>query len=663
MATRRDNVAHPTGTVGSRQIAIPQTTLEPMVSASVRPVQGQPATLPTGLVVPRRAALATATAGFLAACGETPSGSPVYRNALADVPRHRTLHLMNGSMPARFTDTGIGNPYHYSASHQTGHAAMWEPLFYFSAFGVGLIPWLAHDFVYNGASDEVRLRIRKDAVWADGKPFSPRDVAFTILALADAPTSIPFAADVRAQVKDAFTDGDQHVVIRFKAPSPRFVFDFLTFKFDTGLKILPEHVFRGKSLIEFDFHDPDAGWPFGTGPYRISRWTDTWKFLDRREDYWGARTEFTTMPGPERIVMVPYGDENRLAMGMTRGEFDHSWTVLHSTARALVGEGVDGARTGGTLDGAYSPAGKPKAGTALSERMALMTYSFGRAPYGNIDWWPLSLWFDTRVAPFDDPAIRWAISFAIDRRRLVDIGQEGFGEATPLPYPSFRALEPYLEAVKYRLWEFPSNRYAPKETTKRLEQRGFRRDPEGYWARDGARVRIPILGHPQWADMGPVLAELLRREGFDATYDQPPDWLDRIRSGRATAWIYGHGGSIVDPHFTLTLFHSRNAIVEGASAGGAGGSYSRWTDKEFDGIVNEMEQVPVADRRMLDLFPKAMDVWLRDLPNIPLVQSFHHNVMSQVYWVGWPSILNPYANDAFWHLTWPLVLRKLKPVR
>ncbi|NBP78162.1 MAG: hypothetical protein EBU62_11790, partial [Proteobacteria bacterium] len=112
-----------------------------------------------------------------------------------------------------------------------------------------------------------------------------------------------------------------------------------------------------------------------------------------------------------------------------------------------------------------------------------------------------------------------------------------------------------------------------------------------------------------------------------------------------------------------TLFHSRNAIVEGASAGGAGGSYSRWTDKEFDGIVNEMEQVPVADRRMLDLFPKAMDVWLRDLPNIPLVQSFHHNVMSQVYWVGWPSILNPYANDAFWHLTWPLVLRKLKPVR
>jgi len=76
-----------------------------------------------------------------------------------------------------------------------------------------------------------------------------------------------------------------------------------------------------------------------------------------------------------------------------------------------------------------------------------------------------------------------------------------------------------------------------------------------------------------------------------------------------------------------------------------------------------MEQVPVADRRMLDLFPKAMDVWLRDLPNIPLVQSFHHNVMSQVYWVGWPSILNPYANDAFWHLTWPLVLRKLKPVR
>ncbi|NCV23291.1 MAG: hypothetical protein EBV45_15300, partial [Chloroflexi bacterium] len=67
MATRRDNVAHPTGTVGSRQIAIPQTTLEPMVDASVRPVQGQAATLPTGLVVPRHAARNPAVAVAMAA--------------------------------------------------------------------------------------------------------------------------------------------------------------------------------------------------------------------------------------------------------------------------------------------------------------------------------------------------------------------------------------------------------------------------------------------------------------------------------------------------------------------------------------------------------------------------------------------------------------------
>ena len=60
------------------------------------------------------------------------------------------------------------------------------------------------------------------------------------------------------------------LVVRFGSPSPRFLFDYLTFKYDTGLKILPEHVFRGRKLADFDFYDPGAGWPFGTGPYRVT---------------------------------------------------------------------------------------------------------------------------------------------------------------------------------------------------------------------------------------------------------------------------------------------------------------------------------------------------------------------------------------------------------
>jgi peptide/nickel transport system substrate-binding protein len=614
---------------------------------------------PFGKHIDRRSWLTLAAGGVASACSPTTATGI----ALPDIPRHRTLHVMNGTMVGRFGDTGVGNPYHFNATHYTGHTAVWEPLFYFSAVGPGMIPWLALDFTYRDDARELTVRLRDGVRWGDGKPFTARDVAFTLLAVAGSPPTVAFSQDLKAQVRDAFALDPLTLVVRFVAPSPRFLFDYLTFKYDTGLKILPEHVFRGRKLADFDFYDPGAGWPFGTGPYRVAAWTDTWKFLDRRDDWWGSQVQFADLPGPERIVVVPYADENRLAMGMTRGEIDHSWTMVHSTARALVGEGVDGARTGGNLDGAYAPAGKPQSGTALSERMALMTYSFGRPPYGNVDWWPLSLWFDTRVPPFNDARLRWAISFAIDRRRLVDVGQEGFGEPTALPYPSFRALEPYLESVRYRLWEFPSNRYAPREVAKRMEVLGYRRDGAGFWARDGERLQIPIVGHPQWADLGPVLAELLRLEGFDAKYDQPPDWLDRIRTGRATAWIYGHGASVVDPHFTLTLFHGRNASAESAAAGGAGGSWSRWSDPAFDRIVDQMNQVPVGDRRMLDLFPEAMDVWLRDLPNVPLVQSFHHNVMSQVYWVGWPSILNPYVNDAFWHLTWPLVLRRLKPVR
>ena len=34
--------------------------------------------------------------------------------------------------------------------------------------------------------------------------------------------------------------------------------------------------------------------------------------------------------------------------------------------------------------------------------------------------------------------------------------------------------------------------------------------------------------------------------------------------------------------------------------------------------------------------------------------------MNTTYWTGWPTKDDPYVNGAFWHLTFQLVLNKLK---
>ena len=67
------------------------------------------------------------------------------------------------------------------------------------------------------------------------------------------------------------------------------------------------------------------------------------------------------------------------------------------------------------------------------------------------------------------------------------------------------------------------------------------------------------------------------------------------------------------------------------------------------------------DPQLVELFRAAMDIWLRELPAIPLVQWYHRIPHNETYWVGWPSEENPYANSAFWHKTLLLVLLGLKP--
>jgi peptide/nickel transport system substrate-binding protein len=125
----------------------------------------------------------------------------------------------------------------------------------------------------------------------------------------------------------------------------------------------------------------------------------------------------------------------------------------------------------------------------------------------------------------------------------------------------------------------------------------------------------------------------------------------------------GHGASIADPYYTMFLFSSENSVPKDTTSGGGGNQWSRWSNKDFDAIIEKMNNIPMGDPRVLDLFHDAMAIWLKELPNLPFIQWFHRIPMNTTYWQGWPTVLNSYCNGAFWHLTFPLVLHKLKPAQ
>jgi peptide/nickel transport system substrate-binding protein len=563
---------------------------------------------------------------------EAPAEQPAAPSSeLKDVPRERTLVLMFGGDGTQFTDTGLGNPYATGASHQMGSAALWEPLAYYSAFADETIPWLATDWQYNDDFTELTVNIREGVEWSDGTPFTARDVAFTLNMLRDNAPTLTRSTIVQSSVKEAVAVDDQTVQITFLAPRPRFMFDQLMFKFDTGIYIVPEHIYKDvEDIAAFEFYDPEKGWPLATGPYKISEWTNTQKFIDRRDDWWAVKTGFAEkLPEVERILVIPRADDTLMTQRIVNNEVD---AILDLRANTI--------------------------GQTVAQNPAIITHTLTDLPLGYIDWWPTSLWFNHEDGPFTTKEVRWAVSYSIDRQQMLEVGLQGSGIITPLPFPQYPPLEPYFEAAKPLLEKYPTNEFNLDKAAELMQGQGYEKDGEGFWVKDGARVPTVISGWQVFTDIGPIIAEQLRRAGFEAEFITPADNGQRISDGTQKIWLNGHGGSINDPFTTLDFYTSKYWAPIGEPTAQA----SRFKNTEYDAIVDQMAATPASDPGYMDLYLAAMEIWLENLVEAPIQQWLHRIPMNTTYWKNWPTAEDPYVNGAFWHLTFPLILHRLEPV-
>lgn len=568
-----------------------------------------------------------------AEAGGAAAAAPAPVAGLRQVPRERTLILMFGGDGTQFTDTGLGNPYAAGSTHQIGSAALWEPLYYYSAFADEHIPWLAESYEYNDDFTELTIQIRSGVEWSDGVPFTAGDVAFTLKMLQDHAPSLRLSTEVKNWVESAVAVDDATVKITFFDPRPRFMLEYLSFKFDTGIYIVPEHVFGELTATEdiqgFTYYDNEQGWPLATGPYKIVEWTNTQKFMDLREDWWGAKTGFAELPAVERILMLPRADDTRMVQLIVNDEVDSVLDLRASTIPETV-----------------------------RQNPSIITHTGQELPFGYVDWWPTSMWFNCDEGqPYAAKELRWAVSYSINRQQMLEVALGGSGEITPLPFPRYPALQPFFDAAAPLLEKYPTNEYNPEKAAELLEGQGYAKDSGGFWAKEGERLQAIISGWQVFTDIGPVIAEQLRQNGFEADFITPTDNGTRIAEGTQKIWLNGHGGSFSDPFTTMDFYTSKHFRPQGEPA-----AYpSRWRNEEYDAIVDEMATTDPQAANYMDLYLAAMEIWLDNLVDAPIQQWFHRIPMNTTYWSGWPTQDDPYVNGAFWHLTFPMILRKLQP--
>jgi peptide/nickel transport system substrate-binding protein len=596
--------------------------------------------------VSRRQFLQT-TAGFagsllaLAAAGGTAAPAfaapAVFAQATPpDVPRNRTMISagLGGEMPGGYTDIDNFNPFSPGLSRSGFYQAATEPLFYYNMLGDDFTPWLAEGYAYTPDNTGLTINLRQGPAWSDGTPFTSKDVAFTLTTMKNNPDLLN-AAEISRVVSSVATPDDKTVNITFTEPSPRFHWNFLTFRADIGISILPEHVWNGQDPHTFTNYDPSKGWPLGTGAYKLVSTDVQQKSWDVRPDWWAATSGFRPLPQVQRLTFLPGMNEITMAQMLIANQIDIAFSLTPGNLRLV-----------------------------QSQNQNIITHS-STPPYGYMDWWPISLAFNTTVKPFDDPEIRWAISYALDRDEIVNFAFQGFSQAAPLPYPPYPGLQKYFDGISDLTTQYPTNKFDTSQTDAIMGRKGYTKNGDGMWVdASGQKISFQIVTfpqHPSTTPQAPIVSQQLKKAGFDASFLLPADFYTRITSGDAVAYLWGHGGSMNDPFDTLDIYNIR--YVKPAGQAIFNGNIYRWSNQEYSDIVDKMRLLPLNDPQVMDLWHQAMAIWLPNLPDVQLIQTVIAVPMNTTYWTNWPQGDHPVIHEGFWHRTADLMFETLKPVQ
>jgi peptide/nickel transport system substrate-binding protein len=364
------------------------------------------------------------------------------------------------------------NPYlgDSSASKYGYGKVIFEPLALVNPTGdLKTTPWLAESVEWNADYTQLTVVPRAGVKWSDGEDFTADDIVFTFSMYIDGTLN-----DTSALNLESVTAEGDSVVLTFAES-----------KFTAQARVLhtpivPEHIWK-------DIADPnsdpltDEGLAVGTGPYVLDNWTTESVTLTANDDYWGGE-----LAVPE-LHYVSYGDNAALTTALVSGEAD--W------AQAFIPQ----------IEDSYLAADED------NHFLASPTAGAG------------TLFMNLQTKPFDDPALRQAIAWTVDRQAYVDVAREGAStpiwNVTGLGDLLADEIAPEFEDAVYSV--------DVDKAKQILTDAGYTWKDDKLIDPDGTAVSFSISVPAGWRDWNTeqaLLAEELGEGlGIDVKVDQP-DW-------------------------------------------------------------------------------------------------------------------------------------------
>jgi peptide/nickel transport system substrate-binding protein len=370
------------------------------------------------------------------------------------------------------------------------------------------------------------------------------------------------------------------------------------FSVSGGSYILPEHVLRGA-----DFNTVwNTRGIVGSGPYTLESFEPGVRAVLRRDpDYWG--------PGPadgaapvERIVFDFRGSPGAALAAVRAGEAQMT-----------------------------SPPPDPALIRSASRLEGMRVQAVPSLFFEHII-------INTHTPPLDDPRVRRALAFAIDRQQIVDVLLDG----------SVPVLQSVLRPVQlgYRP-AFEGYAYDPARAADLLRQAGWTRDGDGIFAKSGTELRIPLLsesGNELRSTTARLIARQARAAGIRIEPRQLP--VERLfgsvlNQGDFTAVMAAFGGA-VDPGVTGLLAGDQIPTKEN---GFSGQNVYRWSDPEADSLMSRSDH-QVDDAARAATLGRLQGIVADQVPLIPLYQQ-PNTVVHTAALAGVRE--NPTQAEVFWN--------------
>lgn len=517
----------------------------------------------------------------------------------------------------------VGNPYIpnggelLDAGH---HQAMIESLFYLNYETGEIMPWLAESYAFNEDFTELTINLRDGVTWSDGEAFNADDVVFTIEMLQEN-DGLSYSFDMQQWVENVTAPDSTTVNFELSGPYPRFVLDNFAVRIWGMVRIVPEHIWADKDPNTFRNFDLERGWPVWTGPYEIAEASQTEFVYDRNENWWGAETGFHDLPAPERLVWTSVSSRENAAAMLENNQLDaHPRMTM----------------------GLFEQA---------SSRNESLTAWLDEQPYAYKDPCPRTLFVNTKREPWTRPQLRQALSVALDRDR---VGRAELGGPGPIPasypMPTYPPLQDYYDQADDVFDQFSATEYDPERAIRLLEEAGYVRGDDGMFRQDGEPLAITLTLSSDWPpaqQFAQAVISMWRAAGIDARaqFITSAQIAERTSVGEFDVTIESPCNSVLDPYKSAESYHSRyvEPVGERVSA-----NWGRWENAEYDEIIDEMAAYAIGAPEVGELWQDSLEIWLDELPAIPMYQQLRIIPFNTTYWRNWPEADNNYYMPFTW---------------